>query len=134
MGSQPQQDAVHTRCSSVCKHPAGDLCLHEANFLHQQAAAQKPKVVPKVEPPPGTPRSSLSKKRKAAQLETAASRGFLPPSPPPPLLPQAHAAALDTSHGCVSRHVSSGSFTRTDVRCVNHAVNRASLANTRIRL
>jgi hypothetical protein len=50
------------------------------------------------QPPPGTPRSSLSKKRKAAQLETAASRGLLAPAVPP--LHQAlAAAAFDPAHG-----------------------------------
>ncbi len=55
------------------------------------AAMQVPRPLPKpkleLQPPPGVPRSSLSKKRKAAQMETAASRGVLPPEQPLQQLP-----------------------------------------------
>ena len=46
--------------------------------------APRPMPQPRVQPQPlpGVPRSSLSKKRKAAQMETAASRGVLPPEQP----------------------------------------------------
>jgi len=55
------------------------------------APMQVPRPLPKpkveLQPPPGVPRSSLSKKRKAAQMETAASRGTLPPEQPLQELP-----------------------------------------------
>ena len=56
---------------------------------------QQPKVM--VQAPPGVPRSSLSKKRKAAQMETAASRGMLPPAQP---LQQPQAPGFDFLGRC----------------------------------
>ena len=86
--------------AALCSAQANVFRAEVATPLRCQAPAQKPKAAPAVEkkPPPGTPRSSLSKKRKAAQLETAASRGLLAPMVQSPHQAPA-AAAFDPAHG-----------------------------------